>query len=348
MGTIQIPSYDYLELDPSVPLQSTRYLMEGVQGIRRRNDALFRPRRAALAQLDDDGLVELIQREALERAPDGVGGDDCDAVLLGDRPLSVFRYMTQRDACAHVLRALRTRVRDQPLERGILLGILSAHEAAPPRTPLPELEVGGAGFPDAREADPFPDPTIVPDFTPNPLAELLASEYVDCLTGTLDQVLRWGYFIEAASETLRAFEELLVRQARDERAEATIRWNIRSDAQIFIDEPWEAMRTAGRIALRAPSLLRYERRSSRDPRRAFDAYRVSAAKDEFRYHYARVVGVLDEQKATAAFPGDLEVRSFDAQYRTLSPREQRLFSRLSKDLLTGIAHRYHLPLPARF
>lgn len=326
--------YDSLTIAPEVALSSTRFLIESLASLIIKYDFLINERKKPIEKLTEEEVAEIITGETKTFFIDPENptpGYDISEAIAGTMEIQLLQYFSNRQLFEHCIVQLAERGIDTPLDKKQMIGIFKSFQE------IQEL-------PKRTIADIIADTELELNYK---ISEILPEglQIITFSANILD-LARFGYFSECTAEIMQIFEQLRCIDSENLQDRAMIFWHVRCDEEYYIDDAEEAVEFVGRYYLRSYFLMNAGK-TPENPCKLFDDYRIKGIRDEFRYHVARSLGILDERKSIVTILDGREMNSFENQYKSMGKNKRKQFDEKASEILNQIAEKYDLKTELR-
>ncbi len=316
--------HDYLSECRPITGKFIDEFIRGIESAQRRFLFLFQERKIDIKGFSTEQLEELITKEAVSLVQDSTSHDLCE-VEIGTQDLKFVQLYTCTNMYQHFLKQLSGKSPNAISKSQVI-----------------ELLVESGELPEKREIrEALEDDSLFYN-TPES-AE--AAEFLSVVGPySAGEVFDLGLKMEAAWYVITAYQECQAIQHQNQKDIRAIKWNIRRGSALLASNGStdEIVETSALYYLREPILQASEKRDKTSCRREFEAYKIFAAKDEFRYHIARSMGIVDEDSATVTINDNLEATCFETVYQSWSKKGQKGFDAVANKRLSEIAKKHNL------
>lgn len=151
------------------------------------------------------------------------------------------------------------------------------------------------------------------------------------------KIVNEEFFRLYVGKIFEVFERTQVDQIKDDYEWNIIKWNIRSNAELYMDDFYDGSNYSGLIYLRKLELLKKLPETFK-LQKVVENFELTSLKDEFRYQFAGFLGMLDESKAMKVIVNEYENNSFEEQYKSFPNNQKRLFDIESRKFLKDISN----------
>lgn len=293
--------YEYVEPEVSLDLENLLLFRKSIQRMNKTLDYYLKERAIDHGNPKINALEEANEIAELKY--------DFTNVEAGLRPINILDYSYQTILCRILLDNTLT-IKEEGFSKDDLKEILKA---------LKDSKINFCS--DKTKSELLPN-----NYSDNYIIDINEIETVTNLT----------IFSSFVTNIFKIFERTQVTQARDDFDWRIIKWNIREDMKLDSNDYLSAADYAGLLYLRKLELIKYLPETFK-LQRVIENYELNCLKDEFRYQFAGMVGILDYDKAEKIIASEFKTNSFEAQYKTLPSNTKRKFDIESRIFLKNIA-----------